>query len=79
MKVLFAVISLVIISLVSVYVLTGYRSAFEADQACHAARWNNYEENSSFDCDHDIETHQWILFEPGATHQSAKVIKRFSY
>ncbi len=58
---------------------TGYRSAFEADQACHAEKWNIYGEDSTFDCDHDLETNKWILYQVGSNHQAAKVVKRYHY
>ena len=76
MKIAIAII-IIIIGFGSYYYLTGYRSAFEADQACHAAKWNSYEDNAIFDCDHDLETNQWILYEAGLNHQSARVLKRF--
>ncbi|KGG16245.1 MULTISPECIES: hypothetical protein [unclassified Prochlorococcus] len=30
-------------------------------------------------CDHDIETRQWILFNPGTSNQPAEVVKRYRY
>ena len=32
-----------------------------------------------YGCDHDTETHQWILFEEQDNTQPAKIIKRFRY
>ena len=61
------------------YLLTGYRSAFEADQACHAEKWQSYADAKGFGCDHDLETKQWILFEVSQEHEPAQVIKRFRY
>ncbi len=58
---------------------TGYRSAFEADQACHYERSNIYADNSNYDCDHDLETNQWILYHIEGNNQPAKVLKRFRY
>ncbi len=72
-------ISLIAILAITTFFLGGYRSAFEADQQCHYEKWNNYGEDISFGCDHDLETQQWILFEAGENHQPATVIKRFSY
>ena len=79
MRVFFAVLTVLLLTLVSYYFLTGYRSASEADQACHSEKWNSYGENTSFDCDHDLETDQWILYEVIPNHLPAKVIKRFRY
>ena len=59
--------------------LTSYRSAFEADQACHYEKTKVYESSSSFGCDHDTETSQWILYELENSGLPAKVIKRFRY
>ena len=58
---------------------TSYRSAFEADQACHFIKWDSYKESLEFGCDHDLETNQWILYQEGSNHEPAKVIKRFRY
>ena len=62
-----------------IYFLTGYDSAFEADQNCHSylASYDNLSE--SFGCDHDIETHKWILYESNDKKEPAKVIKKFRY
>ena len=61
------------------YFLTGYRSAFEADQQCHFLLRTNYKNDSSYGCDHDLETRQWILFESEAENEPAHVISRFRY
>ena len=79
MKVFSAVVFFLLCSVAAVTFLTGYRSAFEADQACHAEKWNIHGEDKAYDCDHDLETNQWILFEEGSNHQAAKVLKRFRY
>ena len=70
---------LVALCLGAYYFISGYRSAFEADQACHAEKWNAYGEKSGFGCDHDLETNQWLLYEAFSDHQPSKVIKRYSY
>ena len=59
----FQVFFLLVILLFLIFFLTGYDSAFEADQYCHSnlAEYDNL--SGSFGCDHDIETHQWILYE----------------
>ena len=79
MKIFIAIACLLISLLSAYYFFTGYRSAFEADQACHAAKWTSYGENPIFECDHDLETNQWILYESLPNHLPAKVIKRFRY
>ncbi len=81
MKLLIAIGSFACISLIlgAIYFWSGYRSAFEADQACHAEQWKSYGDNSNYGCDHDLETNQWILFELGSNHEAAKVISRFRY
>ena len=79
MRVFIAVVALLVLSLGTYSFLTGYRSAFEADQACHAEKWIRYGEDSSFGCDHDLETDQWILYETASNHEPAKVVERFRY
>lgn len=72
-------IAVIIAALMAIYYINTYRSAFEADQACHFAKWETHKENSAFGCDHDLETRQWILYEEGHNHQPAKVLERFRY
>ncbi len=62
-----------------IYFLTGYKSAFEADQSCHSLLKIDYAEQSGFGCDHDLETRQWLLFQEGINQQPALVLKRFRY
>ena len=73
-----SVISLFIIGIISYWFL-GFNSAFEADQLCHATLANFDSNNQNLGCDHDTETHQWILFEKNNDSRPAKVIKRFRY
>ncbi len=75
----FQVFFLLAILLCLVYFLTGYDSAFEADQYCHSylSSYNNLSEN--YGCDHDTETHQWILYESNENKEPAKIIKKFRY
>ena len=56
-----------------------YRSAFEADQECHYQALTLLQEKGKLECDHDLETRQWILFSAGENNQKANVLKRFSY
>ena len=70
---------LLIAVLFLIYFLTGYDSAFEADQNCqsHLSSLDNISGN--YGCDHDIETHQWILYESNGSTEPAKIIKKFRY
>ena len=63
-----------------IYFLTGYDSAFEADQLCQSylASYDN-QSNGNYDCDHDTETHQWILYDDQDNTKPAKIIKKFRY
>jgi len=61
------------------YFLTGYDSAFEADQFCHSTLSSYDNASASYGCDHDIETHQWILYESNDSKEPAKIIKKFRY
>ncbi len=56
-----------------------YKSAFEADQQCHYEKSITYSEKSTIECDHDLETRQWILFENSLANNPARVISRFRY
>ena len=76
---IFQSITLVIIVGIFLYWLLGFNSAFEADQLCHSTLANFESNNLNLGCDHDTETHQWILFEKNDDTQPAKVIKRFRY
>jgi len=62
-----------------IYYLTGYDSAFEADQTCHAQLSNYNNQMGNYGCDHDTETHQWILYDIEGDQKSAKIIKKFRY
>ena len=62
-----------------IYFLTGYDSAFEADQSCHSYLSNFSNQSGSVGCDHDTETHQWILYETPDSSEPAKIIKKFRY
>ena len=70
---------LFIIIAISINYITSYRSAFEADQACHSLKWKTYQDSELFGCDHDLETSQWILYETSSNHMPAKILKRFRY
>ena len=70
---------MLVLVLFLIYFLTGYDSAFEADQYCHS-NLSSYENLSgNYGCDHDTETHQWILYESIDNNEPAKIIKKFRY
>ena len=75
-------ISQILLTLVFILLITfwfsAYNSAFEADRACHTLL-SNYSDSTKLGCDHDTETHKWILYENQENGVSAKVIKRFRY
>ena len=75
----FQVFFLLITFLFLIYFLTGYDSAFEADQNCHSYLLSYDNLSGNYGCDHDIETHQWILYESSGTKEPAKIIKKFRY
>ena len=54
---------LLITVLFLIYFLTGYDSAFEADQNCHSYLSSYDNPSGNYGCDHDTETHKWILYE----------------
>ena len=62
-----------------IYFLTGYDSAFEADKSCHLYLSNYENQSGNFGCDHDTETHQWILYSKEDNQEPAKIIKKFRY
>ena len=72
----------ILLTLVFIIILTywfsAYNSAFEADRACHTLL-SSYPNSTNFGCDHDTETHKWILYENQEDGVSAMVIKRFRY
>ena len=74
----FQMLLTLILIIILFYWFTAYNSAFEADRACHSLLSSNT--NSTYlGCDHDTETHKWILYEDQEDGVSAKVIKRFRY
>mgnify|MGYP005695400393 CR=1 FL=1 len=62
-----------------IYFLTGYGSAFEADQSCHSYLSNLPDQSENLGCDHDTETHQWILYETQDNSEPAIIIKKYRY
>ena len=72
------ILSIVLVGLL-IYFLTGYDSAFEADQICHSYLSSYDDQSGDYGCDHDIETHKWILFETKKNKEPSKIIKKFRY
>ena len=70
-------LTLVLIIFITYWFLA-YNSAFEADRACHSLL-ASYPNSTNLGCDHDTETHKWILYENQENGVSAKIIKRFRY
>ena len=75
----FQIFFLLVLVLLLIYFLTSYDSAFEADQLCHATLSSYDNVSGNFDCDHDTETHQWILYESIDNKEPAKIIRKFRY
>ena len=68
---------LLITVLFLIYFITGYDSAFEADQICHSYLSSYDKPSGNYGCDHDTETHQWILYQSNDNKGQATVIKKF--
>ena len=79
MRIATGFIIIAIAIMITINFISGYQSAFEADQACHAIISNQDSNKSKVGCDHDLETRQWILYEKTSDLEAAKVIKRFKY
>ena len=76
---IFQLFFLAVLVLFLIYFLTGYDSAFEADQYCHSALTSYESLSGNYGCDHDTETHQWILYESNDNEEPAKIIKKYRY
>ena len=66
---------LLITVLFLIYFLTGYDSAFEADQNCHSYLSSYDNLSGNYGCDHDTETHQWILYSPMKVKNQQKLLR----
>ena len=75
----FQVFFLLAILLCLIFFLTGYDSAFEADQYCHSYLSGYDNQSGNYGCDHDTETHKWILYKSIDKNEPAKIIKKFRY
>ena len=69
----FQVFFVLVLLLVLIYFFTGFDSAFEADQFCHSTLANDYNRSGNYGCDHDTETHQWILLSQTITKSQPKL------
>ena len=76
---IFQIFFMLVFALFLVYFFTGYNSAFEADQYCHSYLSSYDDLSENYGCDHDTETHQWILYESNDNNEPAKIIKKFRY
>ena len=55
-----------------------FNSAFEADKTCHSNLSRYLVESENYGCDHDIETHQWILYR-NLDNYKFEIIERYRY
>jgi len=72
-------ILLILVSGFGFYLFSGYGSAFEADKLCHFNLKDYSSEKDIYGCDHDIETHQWLLYQDNSELEPPKIIKRYRY
>tara|TARA_Y100001968_G_scaffold220673_1_gene203552 strand:+ start:108 stop:347 length:240 start_codon:yes stop_codon:yes gene_type:complete len=79
MKLAIVFISFIAVIIGFLYFFTGYKSAFEADQQCHYKMRVQSVELDGLGCDHDLETHQWLLYRKGINDQPSQVIERYHY
>jgi len=75
---IFQVLILVSILAIFIYWITAYDSAFEADRICHSYLSEYLDTSNNYGCDHDTETHKWILFKD-LDGPEAEIIKKFRY
>ena len=75
----FQVFFLLAVFLLFIYYLRGIDSAFEADQYCHSDLSSYDNLSGNYGCDHDTETHQWILYKSNKKDDPAIIIKKFRY
>ena len=75
----FQVFLLLVLLLFLIYFLTAYDSAFEADQYCHSSLSTYDSLSGNYGCDHDTETHKWILYKSNKKDDPAIIIKKFRY
>ena len=81
MKIFNFIFQFVIVSTIVFILLfwsTAFNSAFEADRACHSKLLIYLDESGSYGCDHDTETHKWILYK-NLDNEEANIIQIFRY
>jgi len=81
MKIFNFIFQFVIVSTIFFILLfwsTAFNSAFEADRACHSKLLIYLDESGSYGCDHDTETHKWILYK-NLDNEEANIIQIFRY
>ena len=79
MKIIVTLISLLALIIGYLYFFTGYKSAFEADQQCHYDLRLKSVQLEGLDCDHDLETNQWLLYQRGINDKPSQVLERYRY
>mgnify|MGYP001162632933 FL=1 len=77
-NIIFQIFILLLFSAILLYWSNAFDSAFEADRACHSELSSYLVESESYGCDHDTETHKWILFR-NLEGSEAEIIKTFRY
>ena len=77
-NIIFQIFILLLFSAILLYWSNAFDSAFEADRACHSELSIYLVESESYGCDHDTETHKWILFR-NLEGSEAEIIKTFRY
>ena len=75
---IFQIFILLLFSAILLFWSNAFDSAFEADRACHSELSSYLVESESYGCDHDTETHKWILFR-NLGGSEAEIIKTFRY
>ena len=79
MKTILALLLLIVIISGWLFFFKEYKSAFEADQACHSEKHKEYLDGPNYGCDHDLETNQWLLYQVQPDSEPAKVLRRYRY
>ena len=75
---IFQLVIVIFIFTIFLFWITAYNSAFEADRACHSKLTSYLVDSDNYGCDHDTETHKWILFK-NLKGGEADIIQEFRY
>ena len=75
---IFQIVILIFIFAILIFWSVAYDSAFEADRACHSQLSSYLDESNKYGCDHDTETHKWILFK-NLEGSEVNIIEKFRY